>query len=161
MTIAAVFARWAAAARLEKPEGHGLVGRVAVAASLPRADTATPHPSGPQDYFRIDLVSHQDLEIELTSPEPGTVQIAVAGEIDIGTGGELRAAITAALRRRPEQLILDLAGVQFADSQLVHALEQVAGEAAAVADVRVVGARPQVARMLAVCGVDHLCDEAA
>ncbi len=100
------------------------------------------------------------LEIELSSPSAGSVQVAVAGEIDIATGGQLSEAIATALAQRPEELILDLAGVKFADSQLVHVLEEVSGaEAEALEGVRVVGAGRQVARMLALCGLDHLCDD--
>lgn len=103
------------------------------------------------------------LEIEFTSPRPRSVQIVVAGEIDIGTGGQLRAAIEATLDRRPNELILDLTDVKFADSQLVHVLEEVgdASKPEASRSVRVVGARRQIARMLALCGLAHLCDEVA
>jgi len=47
--------------------------------------------------------------------------MGVAGEIELATFGQLRDAIAGALAERPERLVLDLEGVAFADSQLVHA----------------------------------------
>ena len=52
-----------------------------------------------------------------------TARISVVGEIDLARVGELRDAIAGALAERPERLVLDLEGVTFADSRLVHALE--------------------------------------
>lgn len=50
-----------------------------------------------------------------------TARMGVAGEIELATFGQLRDAIAGALAERPERLVLDLEGVAFADSQLVHA----------------------------------------
>jgi anti-anti-sigma factor len=118
-----------------------------------------------QDFMHNDRAAAErptvELHISRASPDERTIQITPVGEIDIITGGTLRAAISSALAERPKRLIVDLAGVSFADSQLVHALCLVLGEHASgrVTDLRVVGARPQIVRVLAVCSLDHLCAE--
>jgi anti-anti-sigma factor len=43
--------------------------------------------------------------------------LAVAGEIDLSTAPQLRAAVEAALADRPDRVILDFGGVTFCDSQ--------------------------------------------
>ncbi len=100
-----------------------------------------------------------ELQISRASPDERTIQITVVGEVDIVTGGTLGAAISSALAERPERLIIDLAGVPFADSHLVHALHLVYGQHSSgrVVDLRVVGARPQIVRLLTFCGLDPLC----
>jgi anti-sigma B factor antagonist len=104
-----------------------------------------------------------ELQISRALLDQRTVQITVVGEIDIITGAELGAAISSALAERPERLIVDLAGVSFADSQLVHGLDLVSGEHSSgrVLDLCVVGARPQIVRLLTLCGLGHLCTERA
>lgn len=122
-----------------------------------RADTALI-----QAYLRNKCRSEKaaitGLRIARASLGDGTVWIRALGEIDITTSGQLRAVIAAALAERPERLILDLAGVPFADSQLVHVLEETRGHGAErIVDVLVVRGRPQVLRLLAICGLGHLC----
>lgn len=92
----------------------------------------------------------------------GLAHISVAGEIDLATAGKLRDAIAEALAERPERLILDLEGVTFADSQLVHLVEdarRLMGESPS--SVLLVGARRGVRHVLAICDLDHLCIGAA
>ena len=43
--------------------------------------------------------------------------LRLAGEIDMATAGELRAATTNSIRTPPERVVLDFAGVTFCDSQ--------------------------------------------
>jgi anti-anti-sigma factor len=81
--------------------------------------------------------------------------LAIAGEIDIATVGQLRDRLIAALAHRPTRFGLDLSGVTFADSQLIHVLLQAR---AMIPGGRLVvsGCRPQVARLLGVCGLAGL-----
>jgi anti-sigma B factor antagonist len=104
----------------------------------------------------------QALQVRGLPVSEGTARIRVAGEVDLATIGILRDAIARALAERPDRLVLDLAGVTFADSQLVHALEDARrsmGERRS--DVRVVRATRAVMRLLVICDLDHLCADAA
>jgi anti-anti-sigma factor len=51
-----------------------------------------------------------------TSREGRTTTVAIAGEIDLSTVGDLRAAVNAAAAERCDLLLLDLTGVDFIDS---------------------------------------------
>ncbi len=87
----------------------------------------------------------------------GTAHIRVAGELDLATSGMLHEAIAGALVERPERLLVDLEGVTFAGSQLVHALENaqnLMGQGRS--GVRVVRPSRPVRRVLAICDLDHL-----
>ena len=87
-----------------------------------------------------------------------TARICVAGEIELATFGQLRDAIAGALAERPERLVLDLEGVAFADSQLVHALEDACGlMGERSSGVFVLGASRALMRLLAISDLDHLC----
>jgi anti-anti-sigma factor len=58
-----------------------------------------------------------DDEIEIrTTREGSTATVAVAGEIDLSSAGDLRAAVTAAAGEGCERLLLDLSAVDFIDS---------------------------------------------
>lgn len=85
-------------------------------------------------------------------------RIFVAGEIDLATVGKLRDAIAGALAERPERLVFELEGVAFADSQLVHALEDACGlMGERSSGVFVLGASRALMRLLAICDLDQLC----
>ena len=87
----------------------------------------------------------------------GTAHIRVAGELDLATAELLDAAIAGAMDERPERLVVDLEGVTFAGSQLVHALEnaqKLMGERRS--GVRVVRPSRSAMRLLAICDLDHL-----
>lgn len=86
-----------------------------------------------------------------------TARIRVTGEVDLATIGTLQEAIAKALADGPERLVMDLAGVTFADSQLIHALEDARtsmGERQEA--VRVVGANRAVMRVLEICDLEQL-----
>jgi anti-anti-sigma factor len=51
-----------------------------------------------------------------TSREGSTATVAAAGEIDLSTVGDLRAAVTEATADGTDRLRLDLTGVEFIDS---------------------------------------------
>ena len=58
----------------------------------------------------------------------GATVIAVAGEIDLTTSGELGAAVREHLAQGP--VLLDLSGVSFLDSSGVHVIDSLVREAA-------------------------------
>jgi anti-anti-sigma factor len=90
----------------------------------------------------------------------GSVHILVSGEVDIATEGRFRDALAAALADQPRRIVLDLDGVTFADARLVHALEDARSTLSTDgSDLVVVRARRSVARLLAICGLAHLCQE--
>jgi anti-anti-sigma factor len=103
-------------------------------------------------------VESEDLQVR--SGRVAHVQfLVIAGELGLGAGDGLGAAITEAAATRPRRVVFDLSAVTFADSALVHALElatKLVGERAVV----VVGARPGVARLLEVRGYGHLSEAA-
>lgn len=63
------------------------------------------------------------ITFDVTVLEHGTTRtVAVAGEVDIATAGEVRAALAVALPTAAETVVLDLGGVTFLDSSGVHAV---------------------------------------
>ena len=58
--------------------------------------------------------AHLTVEEQRTGTD---VVLRLAGEIDMATAGELRAATTNSMSTRPARVVLDFAGVTFCDSQ--------------------------------------------
>lgn len=84
--------------------------------------------------------------------------LAVTGEVDIATSGELDHALTDLLRRwAPHHLVVDLAGVRFLDSSGVRTLLN-GSQRAHLQDCRLVLANvtPPVRRVLEITGVASL-----
>jgi RNA polymerase sigma-B factor len=112
------------------------------------ADTPPPWSAaeGPVDLHR--------LAVSTSRTRDGVVTVAVGGEIDRDTAGELREAILRALASRPAQLHLDLSGVPFVDAVGVAALAAGRQEAArAAVELYVCGTQPHVRRVLAIAGL--------
>ena len=63
-----------------------------------------------------------------TRPIDGGLLVEVAGEVDMLTTPELRAALTDALARSPGRLVLDLTGVRFLGSSGIAVLVEVLEE---------------------------------
>lgn len=56
-------------------------------------------------------------DLQLTRrDEDGTTRLAVAGELDVATGHELRDAVGEALEGGAQRIVVDLASVEFLDS---------------------------------------------
>ncbi|MET9624894.1 STAS domain-containing protein [Streptomyces sp. NPDC006464] len=53
---------------------------------------------------------------------PATAVLCMSGEFDFGTVGCLHEALDSVRSSRTERMVLDLAGVEFADAALVHEL---------------------------------------
>ncbi|MER7666849.1 STAS domain-containing protein [Kitasatospora sp. NPDC096128] len=106
-----------------------------------------------------DSVAEQGLGgLQVRVERKGTVRIlALAGELDHDTVGELRAALV----RRPDdgidRIVVDLDGLRFCDSSGLNALlrARIDGEAAGSA-LELAAPRPAVARLLAVTGADSV-----
>jgi anti-anti-sigma factor len=95
------------------------------------------------------------LRIAASCPAPGTVRVAVAGEIDLSTAGVLHAELLNALSARlPDRIEVDLAGVTFLDCGGLTVLI-VAGKAAARTGcrLRITNPQPIVRRVLDLTGL--------
>jgi anti-anti-sigma factor len=95
------------------------------------------------------------LGIAASCPAPGTVRVAVAGEIDLSTAGVLRAELLHALSASlPHRIEIDLAGVTFMDCGGLTVLV-VAGKAAARTgcQLRITNPQPFVHRILDLTGL--------
>lgn len=77
------------------------------------------HRKGPRTPHPPSVVP---LTIALRRDDPRRVRVDVAGELDQDTAPQLRHAVSAALRDRPEALHIDLGAVPFADSAGLHVL---------------------------------------
>jgi anti-anti-sigma factor len=59
------------------------------------------------------------LQTELLAREHSSVIVAVRGELDIATVGQLEAAVAPLLAAKPQRLVLDIADLTFADSSAI------------------------------------------
>jgi len=95
------------------------------------------------------------LRIDTSCPTPGTVRVAVAGEIDMSTADMLHAGLLGVLSALPpERIEVDLAGVTFMDCSALTVLV-VAGNAAARTgcQLRITNPQPIVRRVLGLTGL--------
>ncbi|MFF4398417.1 STAS domain-containing protein [Streptomyces sp. NPDC001480] len=79
--------------------------------------------------------------------------VVVRGEFDLNTSGALAEALGAAARARP-RVVVDAAGVSFADSVFLTLLLRVHGQT----DLRVAAPSPQLVRVLELTGADRVLD---
>ena len=90
-----------------------------------------------------------ELEIEVTSEADGSV-VALSGELDISTAGELDAVLDSLDTSAPARVIFDMTGLRFMDSSGIGALVRAAGRFPAVS---VVHLSDSVRRVLAATGL--------
>ena len=57
--------------------------------------------------------------VEITSQGAGTVVVMLAGELDLTTIPDVESRVEPALALKPSRLIVDIAGVHFADSSAI------------------------------------------
>jgi anti-anti-sigma factor len=103
----------------------------------------------------LDDVPHLDIEM---SVEPSGARLALAGELEFATVGELEAALRRLASEHPElPVTLDLQALEFMDSSGVGALlsanQSVLGRGA---QLRLVRGPQRVQRPLEVSGVDRI-----
>jgi anti-sigma B factor antagonist len=92
------------------------------------------------------------LDIKAETSGPVTV-LALSGELDVTTSGDLMAHAARALPAQPGRLILDLSDLAFADCRGARTLATLAGSSVRPAIVR--GASPSVRRVLHLLGLTH------
>ncbi|WP_328475805.1 STAS domain-containing protein [Actinoplanes sp. NBC_00393] len=97
--------------------------------------------------------------VRVGDDEVTTSRIRLAGDLDIATRDDLRAALLAVIEAGEcARLLVDLRQVRFIDSEALSALIEgyLAAEKAGIA-FHLVEARGIVERVLTVVGLDHLC----
>jgi anti-anti-sigma factor len=108
------------------------------------------------------LTPSAQLSIDTSSVRPGTVGVAVAGEIDLSTADVLHAGLLAVLSAElPERIEVDLAKVTFMDCGGLTVLVAVGNAAARTGcQLRITSPQPVVRRILDLTGLlDVLTDQ--
>ncbi len=96
-----------------------------------------------------------DISIERSPGEPTTVTVAVRGEIDLDTSGELSAAFAAL--GQPTRVEVDLGGVEYMDSTGLRVLLAARSDLDdRGAEMEVVRASSIVVRLLEITGLGEL-----
>lgn len=67
----------------------------------------------------MDRLEKDDLQTEVLAQDANSVLVAVRGELDIATVGQLEAAVAPLLATRPQRLVLDISELSFADSSAI------------------------------------------
>ncbi|WP_243769841.1 STAS domain-containing protein [Amycolatopsis acidicola] len=94
--------------------------------------------------------------VQVTVEKHGEAAVlAVSGDIDMVTAPEFEKALMAALRDRPERLVVDLSGVDFLGSAGLTALVAAHQEAGERTSLRVVAESNATARPLQLTGLDQ------
>lgn len=66
-----------------------------------------------------ELEGESVLQVEVTTPAEDTVSVRLAGELDLSNVERLEAQVAPALARHPQHLIVEAAGLEFADSSAI------------------------------------------
>jgi anti-anti-sigma factor len=101
--------------------------------------------------------------IKVSSTVTGNAAVVeVAGDLDVDTASELRLALYRCVRERPGSLTVDLSGVEFSDCAGLNVLLWARRWAIETgAGFRLLNARPQFVKLLAMTGTAELFREAA
>jgi len=101
------------------------------------------------------VIPSAQLRIDASNPAPGTVRIAVAGEIDLSNSDILHAGLLGVLcAQRPDRIEVDLAGVPFLDCGALTVLVVVGSAAARTGcRLRITNPQPLVRRILDLTGL--------
>jgi anti-sigma B factor antagonist len=92
-----------------------------------------------------------------TGAGPGQAVVAVAGDVDMHSEGQLRDELVRLSQASVRQLVLDFSGVEFMASAGVHVLlEMSARLEAAGGSLTLACAHPMVARVMSLTGADEL-----
>jgi anti-anti-sigma factor len=90
--------------------------------------------------------------LDMKAETSGSVTVlALSGELDVTTSGDLVANAARVMPAQPSRLILDLSDLAFADCQGARTLAALAGSSVHPAVIR--GARPGVRRVLHLLGL--------
>jgi anti-anti-sigma factor len=103
----------------------------------------------------MSAFSPAQLSMDTCLSSPGTVRVAVSGEIDLSTADVFRAGLLNVVSAQlPERIEVDLAGVTFLDCSALTVLVVVAKAAARGGwQLRITNPQPVVRRILALTGL--------
>jgi anti-sigma B factor antagonist len=100
----------------------------------------------------------QPPSFEVQSGDGGTIIIAISGDLDIVNRSWLARHLVETMKQQPERLVVDMAGVGFADSAALRLIVRT-GELLPVGSRPVIrDPRAVVRRVLQITGLDTLCD---
>ncbi len=68
---------------------------------------------------RLGAADDPQMTYEVARKEGATAIVTIAGELDISNIEELEAAVEPVIEARPERVIVDVAGLRFADSTAI------------------------------------------
>ncbi|MFF1343163.1 STAS domain-containing protein [Streptomyces sp. NPDC058290] len=92
-----------------------------------------------------------------TALDADVAGLRLVGALDLDGAAQLLAAVADCFARRPGCVVLDLSGLRFCDCAGLNVLLEVKATADKIGtELRVEGARTQVARLFALTGVDEL-----
>jgi anti-sigma B factor antagonist len=93
------------------------------------------------------------LGVETRTGEPGGPVIAVSGDLDISSVGQLRGAVDSVAASRPEELTFDMSDLRFMDSAGIAVLLGAAGR---VPTVRLRNPNTAVRRVIELTGLTEV-----
>ncbi|MEV8536895.1 STAS domain-containing protein [Streptomyces sp. NPDC051211] len=92
-----------------------------------------------------------------TALDANVAGLRLVGALDLDGTAQLRAAVADCFARRPDRVVLDLWDLRFCDCAGLNVLMEAKATADRIGtELRVEGARPQVARLFALTGADEL-----
>ncbi|WP_051833301.1 STAS domain-containing protein [Streptomyces katrae] len=92
-----------------------------------------------------------------TAIDANVAGLRLVGALDLDGTAQLLAAVADCFARRPDRIVLDLWGLRFCDCAGLNVLLEAKATADKIGtELRVEGARTQVARLFALTGVDEL-----
>jgi anti-sigma B factor antagonist len=83
--------------------------------------------------------------------------IVLRGELDITSAARAQQCLAGVLSRNPCQLVVDLAGLKFMDTQGVKLIARARQGLPAGRDLIIRGPNPSVHRVLTLTGIDRVC----
>ncbi|MEJ8646283.1 STAS domain-containing protein [Streptomyces sp. MS1.HAVA.3] len=92
-----------------------------------------------------------------TALDDNVAGLRLVGALDLDGTAQLLAAVADCFARRPDRVVVDLWGLRFCDCAGLNVLMEAKATADRIGtELRVEGARTQVARLFALTGVDEL-----
>ena len=126
-----------------------------VPATAARAAVATvPYVHPP---IRVSVEWRNELPVFDVLAEPATGRLDLVGEFDLACGQRFRAASAAILAGGADEVVVDLARLQFIDASAIEALIELNNNLAVrEATLRIVNPDARIGRVFSLCGLDAM-----